>query len=222
MNKIQIKWIAICLPLIVLFNIFFYILGWNRPVASVWISYAFVHLAFGILIVAPFIKAKGQDKHLYRETTSLIAGLYFLIQLAVGILFILFKPQSWVLPLSIQLVLIVMSIIVLTINILSNAHSSSVEQQRKETQKIFKSAVNALTQATSKSDENDRKYIQTLLIDLKTSPLTASETLSGLGNNILSESLAILQAAEDSDSNGIHAHGSVLSQLLSLRKQNPC
>ena len=165
---------------------------------------------------------QGQGKHLYRETTSLIAGLYFLIQLAVGILFILFKPQSWVLPLSIQLVLIVMSIIVLTINILSNAHSSSVEQQRKETQKIFKSAVNALTQATSKSDENDRKYIQTLLIDLKTSPLTASETLSGLGNNILSESLAILQAAEDSDSNGIHAHGSVLSQLLSLRKQNPC
>lgn len=221
MNKVQIRWIALCTPLIILFNILFFLLGGNQPLASVWISYAFIHIALVLMIAAPFITINGKSVHLYRDTTILISSVYFLIQFAVGILLILFKPDPWTLPFAIQLVLLVVSFMALMFNQFANIHSASVEDRKKDTQKVFKSAMNALTQAAINAEEKDKGYINAILTDLRTSPLTASESLTGLENNILSESIAMQQAAAEGDSNGIHMHGAVLSQLILLRKQNP-
>ena len=221
MNKSQIKWIALCTPLIILFNILFFLFGGNQPVTSIWISYAFIHIAFFLMIVAPFIAPKGKSVHLYQETTILISSVHFLIQFAVGILFILFKPDPWTLPFAIQLVLLVVSFIALMFNQFANSHSANLEDKRKDIQKTLKSAADALSQAAIDVEEKEKRYINNLLTDLRTSPLTASDSLAGLENNILSESLALQQAAKNGDSNGIHMHGAVLSQLLLLRKQNP-
>ena len=221
MNKVQIRWIALCAPLIILFNVLFFLLGGSQPVASIWISYAFIHIAFVLMVAAPFISSKGKSGHLYRETTILISSVYFLIQFAVGVLLILFKPDPWTLPLAIQLVLLAVSFMALMFNQFANIRSASIEDRNKETQKVFKSAMNALTQAAIDAEEKDKGYINTILTDLRTSPLTASESLTGLENNILSESIAMQQAAAEGDSNGIHMHGAVLSQLILLRKQNP-
>jgi len=221
MSKTQLRWVFLGAILLVLFNTLFFLLGGNQPIASVWISYGFIHIAYLMIIGIPFMVPKRGSTHVFIESTALVASVYFLIELCVGVVLILFKSTSWVLALTVQLVVLAACVIVLLLNYYANTHTVSIEEQRKNTQKVFKTSLAALTQAMLTVDEKEKTYIQTLYSDLKASPLVANSSLLGIEHNIQSECFAIQKAASDGNADGIHMHGAVLSQLILLRKQTP-
>ena len=78
-----------------------------------------------------------------------------------------------------------------------------------------------LNEAIVYADVKDKPYLQTILADVKASPLMTSKGLQGIENNIVVECEEILNAVKRGDSNAARAHGTVVSQLVLLRKQNP-
>lgn len=221
MKKGQITWLLICLILLALFNILFFTLGGNQPLASIWLSYGFIHLSIVLLIVAPLLIPKSKNSNVFFQTTGLLTASHFLIQLTIGILLILFKLELWTLVLSIHLVVLAAFSVIYLLNNFANKHTASQEARKKDIQETFKASIAEISNAIIYASESDKNYLNSLMLDIKSSPLVVNDSLQGIENNILSECTLIRSAAEQNDSNGIHSHGSTVSQLVLLRKQNP-
>lgn len=221
MSKIQVRWLILGFIFLILFNALFFLLDGNQPIASIWISYGFIHLAYLQMLIIPFVVPKSKSTHVFIESTALVSAVYFIIELFIGLVLILFKPESWILTLTIQLVLLAACIAALLLNHFANEKTASVEEQRKKVQKSFRNSIAVLGQAMTILEGKEKEYINTLLSDLKASPLVANSTLQGIENNIHAECVAIQEAASVGNTDGIHMHGAVLSQLILLRKQTP-
>lgn len=59
MKRIRIRWLVIGLVLVGAFNLSFFLIDFNRELASIWISYAFIHLAYVQLFAVPFLIPKS-------------------------------------------------------------------------------------------------------------------------------------------------------------------
>ena len=61
MNKKTGLWIALDLIFVIVFNVvFFTLLGGEHP-ASVWVAYAFIHIAYIMVVVTPFLTRKERS-----------------------------------------------------------------------------------------------------------------------------------------------------------------
>ncbi len=221
MSKIQMRWLTIGGIFLALFNILFFLLGGDLSRASVWISYAAIHLSYILMLVIPFLVPKAKSTHVYLESTALIASICFIIDFVIGLLLIIIKPESHVLTLAIHLVILSASAVVLCVNHYATHHTASIEEQKKQAQKAFKESLLILSQAMTKVDDPEKQYIASIYNDLKASPLYSSGSLQGVENNIRAECNAIHDAASEGSADAIRMHGAVLSQLILLRKQNP-
>lgn len=219
MIKLQIRWLILGFIFLILFNVLFFLLGGNRPIASIWISYGFIHFAYLQILVIPSIVPKSKSTHVFIESTAVISTFYFLIELFVGILFILLKLKSWILALVLQLLFFSAFIIVFLLIHFTNKRTASVEEQRKITQKTINKSFAVLERAMVNLSGKDKDYIYTLISDLKTLPLSTSSALQGIENNIIDECEEIQQAANNGNTDALRMHGAVLSQLIMLRKQ---
>lgn len=221
MKKVQILWLGIGAALIALFNILFFLLGGNQPVVSVWISYAFIHIGYLQVLLVPFVVPKSKSTHSFTESTAAVSAVFFLVSFAIGLLFIILRLDNWVLPLAVQLIILVACIIALFAVHFANTHTASLENSRVENQRALKDAAAALSQAVVFADAKDKPYLQGIIADIKTCPLLASKGLQGIEKNIVAECDEILNAVKENDSNAVHSHGAIVSQLILLRKQNP-
>ena len=77
MIKVQIRWLILGFIFLILFNVLFFLLGGNRPIASIWISYGFIHFAYLQILVIPSIVPKSKSTHVFIESTAVISTFYF-------------------------------------------------------------------------------------------------------------------------------------------------
>lgn len=207
--------------LALLFNVLFFLLGGNQPVASVWISYAFIHIGFLQALLIPFLVPKSRSSHVFAETVTTISVAFLIATLVLGILFIFLRLENWKLTLIAHLIVLFAFFIVLVVTHFTNTHTARQEGSKAEYQRAFKEATLKLNEAIVYAEAKDKPYLQSILADIKASPIMTSKGLQGIENNIVVECEEILNAAKGGDSNAIRAHGAVVSQLVLLRKQNP-
>lgn len=221
MSKVQIRWLMLGSVFLILFNVLFFLFGGNKPIASIWISYGFIHFAYLQILVIPSIIPKSKSTHIFIESIAIISTIYFLIEFFVGLFFILLKPMSWNLTWILQFTLFSIFIIAFLLIHFTNKKTASSEEQRRFTQKSINKSLSVLGQAMIYLNETDKDYVYTLFSDLKTIPLATNFSLQGIENNILDECEKIKQAANNGNTDAIRMHGAVLSQLITLLKQIP-
>ncbi|MBO4907441.1 MAG: hypothetical protein J5486_10520 [Bacteroidaceae bacterium] len=99
--------ILLSLLFLVAFNgLFFWLVDTANAPASVWISYACIHLAYLTILALPYIgPSGGTDGWFLNATLYTIVVPYFIFQLVVGVAFIIWKPESYTIPLLVQVLM---------------------------------------------------------------------------------------------------------------------
>lgn len=126
MNKKTGLWIALDLIFVVVFNVVFFILLSGKHPASVWVAYAFIHIAYIMVVVTPFLTRKGRDAHLFGTTIASISTAYFITTLISGIVIIAIHPETVKWTIIVEVVLTGIYAVMLLINMLANEHTAEV------------------------------------------------------------------------------------------------
>lgn len=103
MKQRIIKW-SIYLIFPILFNATFFWAWGTEHKDSVWLSYAWIQVAYVMMIASPLLSRKTQSKHLFNLTGRVIGVIYFLIELIIGLILILIGLDVIKISVIIQLV----------------------------------------------------------------------------------------------------------------------
>lgn len=218
MRKTQIHWLIIGFVLLCVFNFLFFRLDLDRDYISIWVSYAFIHLAYIQLIAVPFLVPKSKSTHIFLEGIAAISAAYFLTEIVLGSVFILLALEAWKLVFLIQLIILLVNAFILYINIVVNKRTANTEQYKKQVQKTIKTAMNYLQQAKQITVDDDRALIISTYDSLKASPLLVDENIRGIEKNILTGCKSILDTAQGNQFDEMRKQIALVNQMIQLRK----
>lgn len=161
MNKKMGLWIVLDLVLVIVFNIIFFMYGSETRTIAVWLSYIFIHIAYGMVIATPFLTRKGREYALFGMTTFSISVVYFLMSLAFGIVVFILRPITFKWVIMINTILTGAYAVILIINMLANEHSvDEIKRQELQIQYVRGCSARLLDLIEMTSDKKLKKRLQ--------------------------------------------------------------
>lgn len=141
MNKKSVLWTLVDLVFLIVFNIVFFVMGGAQHPASVWISYGFIHFAYIMLVITPFLIRKSSSAAVFGFSLYSISSAYFFVAFIVGVIFIAAHPESYKWSLIVQVVIAGFYAIMLISNMIANEHTAdSIERHEMELQYVKESS----------------------------------------------------------------------------------
>ena len=140
MNKKSILWILLDSIFVIVFNvIFFFIIGPDHN-GTAWVSYAFIMLAYILLVFTPVMIHQSESKAIFGFSLYSVGAFYFLVELIVGTVFILVSDVPFKVALLVHIILFAIYAVILISNIIANAKTAEVEVTRKQDLQYVKEA----------------------------------------------------------------------------------
>lgn len=187
-------WAVLDLIFLVVFNAFFFMLGGENHPVSVWISYAFIHFAYIMLLLTTFLVRKGESKHTYGALLFSISTYYFLAEFIVGVIFILVAPAGIKAAVLVQIAMAGIYGIMLMSNMIANENTADAQQARRvEIDYIKNASAKVASILDNVVDEDARKKIEKLYDAISTSPVKSHPDVAVLEEQI-SNSILHLEA----------------------------
>ena len=178
MNKKRVLWIIVDLVFIIVFNLAFYVVGGIIHEASVWISYSFIHFAYLMLIITPFLVKKSNNTAVLGFPLYSISTTYFLVEFIVGLIFIFVHPQSFKVSLLIQLIIASVYAIMLISHMIANEHTAEkIELHEMELRYVKDASAYLKGIMNSVSDKTLRKKIEGLYDLVHSSPAKSNNSV---------------------------------------------
>lgn len=141
MNKKNVLWILLDLVFLVVFNVVFFVASGTQHPASVWISYGFIHFAYIMLLVTPFLIRKSSSAAVFGFSLYSISSTYFFVAFIAGIVFIVMHPETYKASLLVQVVIAGIYAVMLLSNMIANEHTAdSIERHEVEIQYVKQSS----------------------------------------------------------------------------------
>ena len=131
MKAIMIR-IMFTLVFLITFNGLFFLLSGTENPDSVWISYAFVHVAYFTILFLPIFKTKGEASYYLASSLYVQAIGYFLLELIVGIVFIVWRLEELTWPLIIQAILWLVYMVLILGNAWANETTAKSLKKRQQ------------------------------------------------------------------------------------------
>ena len=186
MKKINILWMILNLIFLVIFNVVFFTLGGKDHNPSVWISYGAIHLAYVLLIITPIFTRSGKSAALFGVSLGSISTVYFLVELATGIVFILIDAPEYQAALLVQLVIAGLYGILLVINMIANERTADAQESRQHQIDYVKNASAKLKRIIDKAEGKDiKKKLGKVYDVLHSSPVKSHPSLYQTESGIL-------------------------------------
>lgn len=161
MNKKSVLWILLDLVFLIVFNIVFFVMGGAQHPASVWISYGFIHFAYIMLVVTPFLIRKSSSAAVFGFSLYSISSAYFFAAFIVGVIFIAAHPENYKWSLIVQVVIAGFYAIMLISNMIANEHTAdSIERHEMELQYVKESSAMLKGIMEMASDKTLKKKIE--------------------------------------------------------------
>ena len=120
MQKKSVLWIVLDLVFLVVFNTVFFVAGGTSHPASVWISYGFIHFAYLMVLITPMLVRNSSSAAVFGFSLGVVSSVYFIVELIVGIVFILLAKDSYKGALIVQVILAGIYVSMLLINMIAN------------------------------------------------------------------------------------------------------
>lgn len=188
MNKKTVLWIILDLIFLAIFNtVFFVMTGLQHP-ASVWISYGFIHFAYLMVIVTPFLIRKSSSAAVFGFSLYSISSTYFLIEFVTGIVFIILKSDSLKVALVVQIVIAGIYGILLISHLIANESTAdSVERHEDEVAYIKTAASRVKALVGKATDRKANKEIERAYDLLHSSPTKSTSAVRYLESSVMSQ-----------------------------------
>ncbi len=123
--------ILIALIVIAVFNVFFFVLTGPERLAGIWISYAFIHVAFLLFMITPLLTQKSNARALFGLSIGAVSLVYFILALGAGIVFMILNFKAITIPLLVHVALLAVYLIML-LSVLFSKTQVSEQLQRQE------------------------------------------------------------------------------------------
>jgi hypothetical protein len=195
MKKINVLWVILDLIFLVIFNALFFSLGGMHHKTSVWISYAFIHFAYFILLLTAKLIRGAKSSAVFGFSLYSVSGTYFLVEFLVGAVIIFNAPDSYVVSLLVQLVLAGSFGIILISNMIANEHTADSEEKRKLQIDYVKQASAELKSIMDRiTDKDARRKVEKVYDALYSSPAKSHPNVAQAESRILA-SIGLLKSA---------------------------
>lgn len=178
MDKKRFLWIILDLVFLIVFNVVFFVAGGTKHEATVWISYGFIHFAYIMMLITPFLVKKSTNTAVLGFPLYSISSAYFLVAFIVGLIFIFTHPESYKMSLIVQVIIAGIYAIMLISNMIANEHTAeSVERHEMELRYVKDASAHLKSIMDSVSDKAMRKKIERLYDLLHSSPAKSNSTV---------------------------------------------
>lgn len=131
--------ISFTLIFLVVFNALFFLLSGTDNPLSVWVSYAFVHVGYFTILLLPIFKNKGEADFYLSANLYGQAITYFLLELIIGVVFIIWRQESPVWPLVVQSILWLIFTMLILGNAWANQATSHSLAKREQELNVYQS-----------------------------------------------------------------------------------
>lgn len=186
MNKKTVLWGILDLIFLVVFNTIFFVVGGTDHVASVWIAYGFIHFAYVMLLITPFLMRKNIRATILGLPLHLISSVYFLTAFVVGIVFVLLKAESYKASLLFQVIIAGVYGILLVVNLIANEHTQAAEQRHAEEVGYIKEAASRVEALIGRlNDKKVNKALEKAYDILHSSPVRTTPAVAEIESNIM-------------------------------------
>ncbi len=201
-NKMNIfRWIAyIVFP--ILFNVMFFLIGGSDHEPSVWLSYAWIHLAYILVIATPLMSPKTKSNYLFQFTAGQISTIYFGVELVLGLIFIFVGADSITAPLIIQLIPLCAYVLIFVANLMFNEDTARQEQRQQAEVAFIKIAASKAKYLMDITASNDmRKQYEDLYDLIHSSPSRSISAVKELESTVMMSlgELAVLTEAGENE-----------------------
>lgn len=220
MNKKTVLWIILDLIFLAIFNtVFFVMTGFQHP-ASVWISYGFIHFAYLMVIVTPFLIRKSSSASVFGFSLYSISSTYFLIEFVTGIVFIILKSDSLKVALVVQIVIAGIYGILLISHLIANESTAdSVERHEDEVAYIKTAASRVKALIGKATDRKANKEIERAYDLLHSSPTKSTSAVRYLESSVISQISDLEDAVQSGETDLIIATADEIISTMEERNR---
>ncbi len=202
MNKKSVLWVILDLIFLIVFNtVFFVASGFEHP-ASVWLSYGFIHFAYLMIVVTPFMIRKSSSAAVFGFSLYSISSSYFLFEFIVGLIFIFLKQENVKASLIVQIIIAGIYAILLISHLIANESTADSIDRREEEVSYIKTASSRVKSLIGKLDNKKaNKEIEKVYDLLHSSPTRTISSVHSLENEIKNKisELECLVIVKDND-----------------------
>lgn len=185
MDKKRFMWYLLDSIFIIVFNLFFFLLGGTEHCASVWFSYVMIHVAYGLLLATPYLIAKGTSSTDYGRPVFVGTAVYFFVEFLTGLVFIFVAPQSMTAPILVQITILAVFAVFVLANLIANEHTSeNVARHEKESEYVKQCCLKLKILAGKTTDQNISKKIDKAYDIINASPLKSDASVADVEQKV--------------------------------------
>lgn len=202
----------------ILFNLLFFMLGGTGHPISVWISYAFIHIAYLMTVLTPLLAGRSKNASVFGASLSVISTGYFLVELVLGLVFILIGSDSYKAALILQLLLAGVYAAALLSNLQTDTHTAEAQAKQDADMAWLKTTANRVhALIPTVSDPKAQKAVGRVYDLLRSSPVKAANGTSGADEDILTEVAALEISVRNDDTQQILQAAQRVANQISRR-----
>ena len=151
--------IVFTLVFLVVFNTLFFLLSGTDNPTSVWVSYAYIHVAYFTILFLPVLKTKGDASYYLSSVLYGQAITYFILELIAGMVFIADRMESPVWSLVVQTALWLIFVVLILGNAWANQATAQSLEKRKQDIDAYQSMRMSLKRLMAKTDKPELKRL---------------------------------------------------------------
>lgn len=218
--KKTILHILLDLVFLAVFNVLFFVVGGTEHISTVWISYAFMHFAYLMVLATSLLIRKSKSKAVFGFSLYSISSVYFFIEFVIGLLFIFKINESYKVALSAQLILAGIYAVILLAHLIANEHTAdSIEKQSAEAHYI-KEASSRLKGLVGKTDDKDiNKKLEKAYDLMHSSPAQSASSVEVFEVKIMREIAELEALVKNDDTIGVSDKIDTITNLIEERNR---
>jgi hypothetical protein len=219
MKKTNVLWAILDLIFLAIFNTIFFFVGGLGHKASVWISYGFIHFAYLTLLLTHTLIRRGKNTAVLGLPLYSVSSVYFLLELVIGVTFIIISPDSHKISILIQVFIAGLYGIVLISNKIANEHTANAEETRQYQIDYVKQAsaeIKGLLEHIT--DKDVKKKVEKVYETLYSSPVKSRHDLTQTESQILLSIGTLKSAVTNGEKENILSLSELL--LIAINERN--
>ena len=218
MNKKSFLQIMLNLVFLVVFDTVFFLIAGFEHVPSVWLSFGFIHFAYLMVIVTSALVKKSSNAYLFGLPIYVVSTIYFLVELAIGLIFIALKLESIKAPLVVQIIVAGAYAVALFTNLIANESSDSASATHEgEVAYLTATTTNVQALLEKSDDKKVNKAIERVYDLLHASPVKSNPAAKQTELQIVREIGGLERAVALGDNEAILFIAKELEELIAQR-----
>lgn len=212
-------WLCLDLAFLIVFNCAFFIIGGSEHPKSVWIAYAFVHLAYVLLLLSPKLVRMSKRSDVYLQTIIGISAVHFLVQFLASVIIMIVKPESFTVSFVIQIIILGFYLVFLFSHMIANESTAQqLQRQETETQYIRDATYRIKPLLGTTGVKETDKLIEKVYDILRTSPTKSCISATSIELEILHKIADLEKSIQESDDKQTKRIASALIADLEQRR----